>query len=176
MTNSPTASRLSNVSFLEPSRRRVGEKTTTGGLAPKALKKLNGARLTRPSASTVVTQAIGRGRHDADQGPVDRDDVRGGDIDDHLNRSSSGDTTGRPAPWPGGSAASGRTVSTITASSSVERTSRLATIVPGCGPCGMPRGWSVNDDLLDAAPAAELAAHVVQHLVGLHVRVGVRAP
>src|SRR5205085_10480069 len=40
---------------------RVGEKTTTGGLAPKALKKLNGARLTRPSTSTLVTQAMGRG-------------------------------------------------------------------------------------------------------------------
>ena len=52
-----------------PSRRRVGEKTTTGGLAPNALKKLNGARLTRPSASTVVTQAIGRGVDDADQVP-----------------------------------------------------------------------------------------------------------
>ena len=49
------------MSFFEPSRRSVGEKTTTGGLAPKALKKLNGARLTRPSRSIVVTQAIGRG-------------------------------------------------------------------------------------------------------------------
>jgi hypothetical protein len=54
-------SRLSKVSFFEPSRRKVGEKTTTGGLAPKALKKLKGARLTRPRASIVVTQAIGRG-------------------------------------------------------------------------------------------------------------------
>ena len=34
----------------------------------------------------------------------------------------------------------------LTASSSVAVTSRLATMVPGCGPCGMPRGWSVNDD------------------------------
>ena len=60
-TNSPVASTLSSVSFFDPSRRLVGEKTTTGGLAPKALKKLNGARFTRPAASTVVTQAIGRG-------------------------------------------------------------------------------------------------------------------
>ena len=40
---------------------------------------------------------------------------------------------------------SGWCVSTITASSSVRVTGRLATIVPGCGPCGMPRGCSVSD-------------------------------
>src|SRR3954470_17813258 len=61
ITNSPVASTLSKVSFLDPSRRLVGEKTTTGGLAPKALKKLNGARLRRPAGSRLVTQAIGRG-------------------------------------------------------------------------------------------------------------------
>ena len=55
------ASTFSRVSFFEPSRRETGEKTTAGGLAPKALKKLNGARLMRPCASTVVAQAIGRG-------------------------------------------------------------------------------------------------------------------
>ena len=49
------------MSFFEPSRRKVGEKTTIGGLAPKALKKLKGARFTLPAESTVVTQAIGRG-------------------------------------------------------------------------------------------------------------------
>src|SRR5262249_15427534 len=60
-TNSPVASTFKSVSFLDPSRRRVGEKTTTGGFDPNALKKLNGARLTRPAGSTVVTHAIGRG-------------------------------------------------------------------------------------------------------------------
>ena len=62
----------------------------------------------------------------------------------------------------------------MTASSSVRVTSRLATMVPGCGPCGMPRGCSVNDASSTPAAAAEPAADVVQHLVGLHVRVGVR--
>ena len=47
------ASTLSSVSFFEPSRRSVGEKTTIGGLAPKALKKLNGARFTTPAGETV---------------------------------------------------------------------------------------------------------------------------
>src|SRR5437764_11698056 len=35
--------------------------TTTGGTELTALKKLNGAALTRPAASTVVAKAIGRG-------------------------------------------------------------------------------------------------------------------
>ena len=35
--------------------------TTTGGTELTALKKLNGAALTRPFASTVVASAIGRG-------------------------------------------------------------------------------------------------------------------
>jgi hypothetical protein len=34
---------------------------TTGGTELTALKKLNGAALTRPAPSTVVTNAIGRG-------------------------------------------------------------------------------------------------------------------
>ena len=61
MTNSPFASMLINVSFLPPSRFNVGENTTTGGFAPNALKKLNGAKLTTPDLDSVVTQAIGRG-------------------------------------------------------------------------------------------------------------------
>jgi hypothetical protein len=35
--------------------------TTTGGTELTALKKLNGAALTRPEPSTVVASAIGRG-------------------------------------------------------------------------------------------------------------------
>ncbi len=35
--------------------------TTTGGTELTALKKLNGAALTRPVLSTVVAKAIGRG-------------------------------------------------------------------------------------------------------------------
>src|SRR5436190_869083 len=61
MTNSPVASTLRSVSFFVASRRSVGEKTTTGGLAPKALKKLKGAKLITPPGERVVTQAIGRG-------------------------------------------------------------------------------------------------------------------
>jgi hypothetical protein len=49
------------VSFFPESRLSVGEKTTTGGFAPKTLKKLNGAKLTTPEDDNVVTQAIGRG-------------------------------------------------------------------------------------------------------------------
>ena len=37
-------------------------------------------------------------------------------------------------------------VSTITASSSVRSAPRLFSTAPGCGPCGMPRGWSVIED------------------------------
>src|SRR4051794_1405085 len=36
---------------------------------------------------------------------------------------------------------SGRSVSNITANSSVRVAFMLAMIVPGCGPCGMPAGW-----------------------------------
>jgi hypothetical protein len=46
---------------LVESRLSVGEKTTTGGLAPKTLKKLKGAKLITPVEDNVVTQAIGRG-------------------------------------------------------------------------------------------------------------------
>src|SRR5262249_52706843 len=38
---------------------------------------------------------------------------------------------------------SGRAVSIMTASSSVRVTDRLAVMVPGWGPWGMPRGWRV---------------------------------
>jgi hypothetical protein len=40
---------------------RAGEKTSSGGLAPKQLKKLNGLKLTFPSLSTVLANAMGRG-------------------------------------------------------------------------------------------------------------------
>ncbi len=39
---------------------------------------------------------------------------------------------------------SGRNVSHITASSCVCVAVRLASIVPGCGPCGIPCGWAVR--------------------------------
>jgi hypothetical protein len=41
--------------------RLAGEKTTMGGLLLKILKKLNGLRLSFPSASTVLAKAMGRG-------------------------------------------------------------------------------------------------------------------
>jgi hypothetical protein len=41
--------------------RLAGEKATVGGLAPKALKKENGAKLLTPSLLTVDTKAIGLG-------------------------------------------------------------------------------------------------------------------
>jgi len=44
---------------------RAGEKTTMGGWLPKALKKLNGARLGWPFLSTVLANAIGRGAMEA---------------------------------------------------------------------------------------------------------------
>ena len=56
-----TALKPGDVILLENCRFNVGEKTTMGGLAPNALKKLNGARFTMPPGETVVTQAIGRG-------------------------------------------------------------------------------------------------------------------
>ena len=57
---------MSSMDYAGPDRRRgtaarVGEKTTIGGFAPKALKKLNGARLMTPPDDSVVTHAIGRG-------------------------------------------------------------------------------------------------------------------
>ena len=42
---------------------------------------------------------------------------------------------------------SGLKVSTITASSSVASLPMDASTVPGCGPCGMPAGWTVNDEM-----------------------------
>jgi len=61
MTRSGRDSRLRGASFLDPSRRVVGEKTRTDGLAPKALKKEKGARLGTPAGERVETQALGRG-------------------------------------------------------------------------------------------------------------------
>ncbi len=55
-TNSPVASMLRTVS-LRPSELN----STTGGRPLATVKKECGARLPRPSASTVETQAIGRG-------------------------------------------------------------------------------------------------------------------
>ena len=42
----------------------AGEKTIIGGLALKTLKKLNGAKLSFPSASTVEANAMGLGPTD----------------------------------------------------------------------------------------------------------------
>jgi len=39
---------------------------------------------------------------------------------------------------------SGANVSTMTASSCVSFAPIEASVVPGCGPCGMPPGWSVK--------------------------------
>jgi hypothetical protein len=44
-----------------PRTRLAGEKIAMGGLALKTLKKLNGAKLGLPSASIVLTNAMGRG-------------------------------------------------------------------------------------------------------------------
>ena len=55
-TNSPVASMLRTVS-LRPSE----ENSTVGGRPLATVKKECGARFPRPSASTVATQAIGRG-------------------------------------------------------------------------------------------------------------------
>src|SRR5579862_289792 len=60
-TNSLVAATLISVSFLLPSRRLTGQKSTVGGLAPTPLKKLNGARFGMPLGEIVDTQAIGRG-------------------------------------------------------------------------------------------------------------------
>ena len=50
---------------------------------------------------------------------------------------------------------SGRNVSTITASSSVSRgRSSDASNAPGCGPCGMPPTWCVNEPCLMPRRAA----------------------
>jgi len=61
ITHSPRASRLAAVSFGVPSSRSAGAKTARGGSVPMTLKNENGAALTTPAASTVVTSAIGRG-------------------------------------------------------------------------------------------------------------------
>src|SRR5574340_1275171 len=62
MTHCLVARRLLYVCLTEPSRaRRAGEKITTGGLLPKALKKENGDRLRWPPGDSVDTSAIGRG-------------------------------------------------------------------------------------------------------------------
>ena len=61
-TNSLVASIFARVSLIGRSGfRPLGEKATVGGSSDMALKKLKGARLTRPSASRLVTQPMGRG-------------------------------------------------------------------------------------------------------------------
>jgi len=62
IVNSPVFLIFRNVCFGVPSTpRNAGEKATTGGLVPKALKKEKGARFGRPCSSSVPTKAIGRG-------------------------------------------------------------------------------------------------------------------
>ena len=61
MTHSPFAIRFAAVSFGVPSSRSAGASTAIGGSTPMTLKKENGAALTRPAASTVVTSAMGLG-------------------------------------------------------------------------------------------------------------------
>jgi len=52
---------LAPVSLWLPSRRNSTPSARIAGSADRQLKKLNGAALARPAASTVVTSAIGRG-------------------------------------------------------------------------------------------------------------------
>src|SRR3546814_10953685 len=59
--SSPLASTLRTVS-LRPPPRGPDENATVGGAPHTPMKKLSGARLRTPAASTVETQAIGRGR------------------------------------------------------------------------------------------------------------------
>src|SRR5690242_4713767 len=60
MTYSPVFFTFWTVSLATPSR-EPAENMTVGGLEHTALKKLNGARLSRPSGVIDETQAIGRG-------------------------------------------------------------------------------------------------------------------
>ena len=118
------------------SRSSTGENTTTGGLAPNALKKLKGARFTRPSPSTVVTQAIRSGRHDADQGPIDRHDIRTVYVDNHSIDPTHG--IGRVVQFDGVAGQLKRLESIDHHGQLVRRAIScwLATIVPGCGSAG----------------------------------------
>jgi len=50
------------LSFFAPSRLFTGTNISVGGFDVTPWKKLNGARLVRPSGPTVETHAIGRGR------------------------------------------------------------------------------------------------------------------
>ena len=69
---------------------------------------------------------------------------------------------------------SGRNESIITASSLVYLAPMLASVRPGCGPCGSPSGWCVMRAVLDSLAAHELARRVEQHLVAVDVAVIVR--
>ena len=60
-TNSGTSRMLRTVSFGCPSRLFTGTNRSDGGFEVTPWKKLNGARLVRPVAERVETQAIGRG-------------------------------------------------------------------------------------------------------------------
>src|SRR5690606_40874929 len=60
-TNSGTARMLRTVSLGSPWRLLTGTNMSVGGLDVTPLKKENGARLVRPSAAMVETQAMGRG-------------------------------------------------------------------------------------------------------------------
>jgi hypothetical protein len=60
-TNSCVRRMFRAVSFGTPGERSPGHRPTMGGESPSTLKKLNGAAFTRPSRSTVVVNAIGRG-------------------------------------------------------------------------------------------------------------------
>ena len=123
----------------------------------------------------VVTQAIGRGVTTPTSGLVD--------VTTLVAETSMIIQSIQLSGYVGSSSSiacrvssSGRKVSTITASSSVRVTSLAGD--DGAGVRAVRDAVRVQRErrLLDAAAAAELAADVVEHLVGLHVASGRTAP
>ena len=60
-TNSLVSSMFRRVSFLRPLGPLLMLRASDGGLAPPAMKKLNGAKLATPFEPSVLTNAIGLG-------------------------------------------------------------------------------------------------------------------
>ena len=113
------------------------------------------------------------GSHNVDQGLVDLHDIRGGNIDDHSIDPAQG--VGWVVQFHG-LAGQPERPERIDHDGQLVGPGRVAAGDDGAGvrAVGNAAGMKRDRRLLDAPPAAEPASNIVQDLVGLHVRMGVR--
>src|SRR6185503_11257082 len=196
-TYSPVSRTLCSVSLSRPRPLVTVENTSDGGCAPPALKNEKGARFAVPALDRDDTKAIGRGTtHPVRSAYASAAGMVAGSIDWNAGagpplteRPSSGRALAGELPFrlePG--IGVGLVVVRLGVGRDVERMERVEhdrELVRLLGPQGGLRRAGVRSvrdagrmvregSDLDAAAAHEIAVHVVQHLVGIHVPVVVR--